>query len=239
MNEKFNTIQKLFQSESFQSYAYLLLEKPITALEMAKTTGVSRQTIMYQLREIEPYVISRSSLRVKGRPLQLDGRILTDYFTIQFDLTQREAELLNDIIINQPISSYITYNNVNLGMVVMKIIMILLGIKATRETKDLITNMDKLSTNQKLKIEKERNNNIIAVIGKYCIAYKDVKSLVLDSLLSKVQNSKFPIIIFPFDLYELLLAEVITKELWVLRALTRQERFDKAKEFKEYIKNNK
>ena len=139
VQEKIDTLIATFESASFRRFAPFFLEKPMTVLNVAKSSNVSRQTIIKQLKKIEPYVESKYSPTVKGKPMKLKSEILTDYLAYRLKLDDKEKAMLNEIIKNEKVNAIIIKGNETIETAIAKIVLtvLLIGVLRHRVSDDI------------------------------------------------------------------------------------------------------
>jgi hypothetical protein len=127
MESKSYTIKELFDNASFKKFAPIFLEKESTVSEVANKSGISRQTIIHLMKSVERYVISPNwSPAIKGRPIHLDSKILTDYLAAKLGLEAEKRKLLNEIIHNPSVNLVVIKNNDDLDTCVSKVVLTIL-----------------------------------------------------------------------------------------------------------------
>jgi hypothetical protein len=133
MKQKSDTLEKIFKDNSFRIIGSYFLKEPRTAMSVAKESGVSRQTIIKELNKVNDYIEQPNwSGTVKGRPLELKLKILTDYLSIKLKLEAKEKGVLEKIIFDKSIAPVIKKNNENLETAMNKIILTVLLIGVIR-----------------------------------------------------------------------------------------------------------
>jgi hypothetical protein len=126
-------LEDLFENESFRAYAHYFLGTPTTIKDAAKLSGITRQTIMKQLGQIEPYVDQpKWSGRVKGRPLIISTKILTDFLAEKLKMSEEEKAALNEIVENARINPIIIRGNETIETALSKIILTIMLIGVLR-----------------------------------------------------------------------------------------------------------
>jgi hypothetical protein len=151
MREEINTLKAVMESDAFGRFAPFFLEKPMTILNVSKKSEISRQTIIKQLGKVSDYVEQPKSWSrtVKGRPLILKSKILTDYLAQKLNLGEEEKKTLSDIIEDKGINPVIIKGNETIETAISKIVLTILLIGVLRyqmsdETKTSLAFVDTL-----------------------------------------------------------------------------------------------
>lgn len=221
LKEKPATLENLFESQAFLKFASFLLEKPMTIIEVARASGISRQTISNQLGLIPEYIEQPSwSPKVKGTPLRLKTEILSYYFSKRLNLDAFQKRLLDKIISDPAIQNIILKNNNNLGTALNKIISSILLIDnfgcfdseiKNGISSDFITAIFKKLLSMQLfatkqaetkKSEFEPNAEELRMLHSALIKFSE--EVGITSLTTKFRSSNFEIMIHPKDLHLLI-----------------------------------
>lgn len=133
-----NMVEKVYttdiiENDAFRKYAHLFLEQPVTALEVEKRSKVTRQTIIKQLKQLDQYIIQpKWSPHIKGKPFQIDTKLIADYLSNKLNLETDEKEYLTEILHNEDVSLIITKNNESIEDALSKTILTILLIGVIR-----------------------------------------------------------------------------------------------------------
>lgn len=133
MSENINALEIVMESDSFRRFAPLFLEEPITFLEAEKRCGISRQTIAKQLGRVNEYVDQpKWTTTVKGRPLRLRSKIITDYLALKLKLEEKDKSTLDELVENEKINPVIVKGNETIETAITKSILSVLLIGVLR-----------------------------------------------------------------------------------------------------------
>lgn len=248
LTSKNANLENLFNNKQFRLFAPYFLEKSITMVEAERLSGIPRQTIssvIDKYLKIEGYRKHKYiewDYDRKGKGLRLKVEILSDYFSQSANLSDDETLLLNEILLNKLISESITKDNVLLDMAIVKTLTLFLNLAASRYcVKKDPTYVERLENIMGLiptLALNEKDSERIKLFNDYKVKFIFQKNNLLDNALTKIKNSKrFSVLIFPSDLYDLLLlrmnetaagirADEMGSNAWV-------------KQFKEYAKSLK
>ena len=141
MENKFYTINEVFENSSFKTFAPFFLEGKRTISDIARESKISRTTIIELLKSIEPYVISpKWSAGVKGRPVSFDSKILSDYLANKLELEVEQKKVLGEIVINPSINPIIVKNNENIDTCISKVLLTVLLMSASFSDEEIAKN---------------------------------------------------------------------------------------------------
>ena len=123
----------IIENDAFRKYAHLFLERPMTALEVEKQSNVTRQTIIKQLKQLGQYILQpKWSPTIKGKPLQIDIKLIADYLATKLNLENDECDYLNKILHDPAINTIIIKDNDTIDDAISKTLLTVLLIGVIR-----------------------------------------------------------------------------------------------------------
>lgn len=138
-----NLFEEIVESKSFNKAGLFFLAGYAREVDVAKKTGVTRQTLAKQLGVLDEYIDQQKwSPNMRGKPLRFDAKILTEYIAIKLGLNSNEIVLLNELVHDVGIQSILIKNNYDFRMAISKVILTIILIKVV---KDKGSEIDKVS----------------------------------------------------------------------------------------------
>ena len=221
----------MFKNESFRKFAPYFLDKPRTILEVSKLSKISRRTISEILESFKKdgeYDSKYIGWYGGSEGLKIKTKLLSDYLSQTFGLSQGETEALDKLIAQDSIHKAIANNNFILDMAIMKALVFAMVVavrnqiemddpKYDERTKyfkeafetaykkapsSLVQDIKKLVPKGGIPLPFGLDNAKNEAIEPWLKEYTKENRKQLESILLKMRSSTFPILISLSDLYD-------------------------------------
>lgn len=259
----------MFKNESFRKFAPYFLDKPRTILEVSKLSKISRRTISEILESFKKegeYDSKYIGWYGGSEGLKIKTKLLSDYLSRIFGLSQEETETLDKLIAQDSIHRAITTDNVILDMAIMKVLLfaLIVAIRNQIEIDDprydertkyfkealemaykkappsLVQDIKKLVPKGGIPLPFGLDNAKNEAIEPWLKEYTKENRKHLESILIKMRSSTFPILNSLSDLYDNLIAR-FGGVLYIKRSLEigTQDWIEQHMRFREALKTKK
>jgi hypothetical protein len=198
-------LEDLFANETFKQFATYFLDESRTVGKVAELSGISRQTIATIIKKHvkREYISTEWDLNKKGKPLKFKIELLTDFISRQvgLDLTEDELKTVNRLLSDEILYAFITKNNFQLDMPIMKIISLIMN-ECVFNQAFKNGDMDYSEFLKEVKTKKPDKTMFLLM------EYAKNNEKLLDKISSKLRSSRF-LIFFPIShIYNLSLHDV-------------------------------
>jgi predicted transcriptional regulator len=220
-------LEKFVENTAFRKFAPYFLDKPRTIIEVAKLSGVTRQTISNIIKKSPKTKDGKYKYFItidteKWRPYTLKLDVLIDYMCLRLNLDGNEKALIKENLTGF-ILNFITEDNQKLDTALMKVISLTLFLCAANDT---------LKADPRyLKQRKKNFKNIEFLFGtinddkiKKIEEYYKKNYNSLENIKQKIKSSNFTVSVSTTELYDMTLSRIggvawdtRQKELWGIK----------------------
>jgi hypothetical protein len=222
----------LFKNESFKKFAPYFLDQPRTIIKAEELSGVSRRTISEILESFTKngeYDSNYVGWYGGSKGLKIKTKLFSDYFSKILNLSQEESKTVEELITQESIQKIIISKNVTLDMLIMKTFLLTMVLavrnqmelddpmheERTKYFKQALLNAYKNAPPRLMKDIKTllpKGSSIPVPFGLDSVKNEEIEPWLktymknnqktLQSILSKMRNSNFPIITSLSDMYD-------------------------------------